>query len=129
MLAASQQLRSAIVLRHHLQRHGGVGVGLHGSGKAKVADLQQAVAVDQQVARLQVSVDDASRVQVLQPCSKKPQLGLLEELCLGSNHREEDAHHIILLPPLSSLLTSENLVDEHLHVVLRQMLGGHDDLV
>lgn len=66
MLAASQQLRSTIVLGYDFQRHWDVLVGLNSSGKSKVADLEKAVAIDEQVSRFQVPVNDASRVEVLQ---------------------------------------------------------------
>mmetsp|Transcript_23688 Transcript_23688/g.70297 ORF Transcript_23688/g.70297 Transcript_23688/m.70297 type:complete len:271 (-) Transcript_23688:18-830(-) len=46
------------------------GVARHGAGKPKVAQLHRAVAANQDVLRLHVSVDDAVRVQVVQ-CTHK----------------------------------------------------------
>lgn len=57
--AAHQHLRRPVVLRHHLLGHVTRRVGLLNPGQAEVADLQQAVAVDQQVARFDVPVQDA----------------------------------------------------------------------
>ena len=62
VLAASQQLWGTVVLRDHLQGHGCVAIGFDGAGKSKVADLEEAVAVDQEISRLQVAMDDTGRV-------------------------------------------------------------------
>lgn len=91
--AAHQHLRRPVVLRHHLLGHVARRVGLLHARQAKITNLapthgtalwsfpkpascrrsagrrtyfEQAVAVDQQVSRFDVPVQNASRVQVLQ---------------------------------------------------------------
>ena len=91
MLGAHEDLGSTIVLGHDLLCHVLGAVVLLNASQAEVANLEHAVGVDEQVARLDVSVDDLGRVQVL------------------------DA--------------PEDLVEEHLDVVLGKMLWGNDDLM
>jgi hypothetical protein len=84
-----QQLGRAVPPRHHVLRHH-VAVG----GRARqpeVADLEVAVGAEQQVAGLEVAVDHAGGVDVLEP--------------------------------------AQDLVQEVLAVLLRQLLPGADDLV
>ena len=69
VLTASQQLRSTVVLSDHLQSHGDGEVRLNSTGKPKVTDLEETVTVYEQVPRLQVPVNDASRVEILQSCA------------------------------------------------------------
>ncbi len=45
-------------------------IGDIGSSQSEVADFQVAVRIDEQVARLQVTMQDASRVDVLEPSEK-----------------------------------------------------------
>ena len=75
VLAAGQQLRGAVVLGDHLQGHGGVAIGLNGPGKAKVTDLEETVAVHQQVPRFKVAVDDPSRVEVFETWGEREREG------------------------------------------------------
>ena len=49
-------------------------VRIRDPGKAKVADFEVTVRVDQQVGRLQVAVEDVGRVDVLQASEKKSSL-------------------------------------------------------
>ena len=79
VLAPGQELRSSVVLRDHLECHGSVAVRLNGSGEPKVADLEETVAVDQEVARLEVTMDDPGRVEVLEAC-RKGREGLRKDL-------------------------------------------------
>ena len=65
VLGAEEELGRAVVLRDDLLGHVAVLVELDDSGQAEVAYLEQAVAVDEQVAGLDVAVDDARRVEVL----------------------------------------------------------------
>ena len=67
---ASQEFWCTIVLRHHVLRHGHSRVGLQSSSKPKVTDLQEAVAIDQQVSWLQISVHDSCRVKIAQSCGR-----------------------------------------------------------
>ena len=60
-----QQLRAAVPPRHHVVRH--VRGWRAGAGQPVVADLEAAVRVDQQVARVQVPVQNPRRVRVRQP--------------------------------------------------------------
>ena len=89
--AAHQQLRRAVVLRHDLLCHGSPSVGLLYARQTEITDLEQTITIDQKVARFDVAVQDARRVQVLE--------------------------------------ATQDLVQEHLHVVRGQWLRGDDDLV
>lgn len=57
-------------------------------GEAKVTDLQVAVLVDENVGRLQVPVDDASRVNILEAAENLVE-EVLDELLLQWSRREE----------------------------------------
>ncbi len=96
MLASHQNLRSTVILRHHLLGHVTRRIRLLHSRQAKVTNLnekekwhislchyyliehiwcthylKQTVAVDQKVPWFDVSVQNACRMQVLQPCEKQ----------------------------------------------------------
>lgn len=73
--AAHQNLRRPVVLGHHLLGHVTRRVGLFHAGQAEVADLQQAVTVDQQIPRFDVPVEDPSRVEILQTWGGEEMLG------------------------------------------------------
>lgn len=63
-------LRSAVPARGDIVGHGGhfaLELWVVDAGEAEVANLQIAVAVDKQVARLHVPVDHVGSVQVLEP--------------------------------------------------------------
>jgi len=63
-------LRSAVPTRGNVVGHGGdlaLELGVVDAGEAEVANLQVAVAVHQQVARLHVPVNHVGRVQILEP--------------------------------------------------------------
>lgn len=91
MAGSHQNLGGPVVLRHHLLRHVLGLVRLLDARQPEITDLQHAVAVHKQIARLDVSVQDAGRVQILE--------------------------------------AAQYLVEEHLDVILRQVLRGHNDLV
>jgi hypothetical protein len=61
-LPREHDLRRPVVSRRNVARH----LRILDARQAKVADLEVAVLVDQDVAGLQVAVDDAGRVDVLQ---------------------------------------------------------------
>lgn len=65
MTTAHQQFRGPIVLGHDFLRHGTPAVRLLDAGQSKITDLEQTITIDQKVARLNVPVHDACRVQVL----------------------------------------------------------------
>lgn len=62
LLPGKHDLRGAVVPSRHVSRH----LRILDSGQAEVADLQVAVLIDQDVARLQVAVDDARGVDIFQ---------------------------------------------------------------
>ena len=64
VFGAEEELRCAVVLRDHLLGHVAVLVHLDDSRQPKVAYLQQAIAVYQQVARLNVAVNYPCRMKV-----------------------------------------------------------------
>ena len=67
-LASLQRAQSTPMHTHpHLHRHCFLLVGVNGPCKAKVAYFDSTVAVNQNVARLEVPVDDPCCVQVLNP--------------------------------------------------------------
>jgi hypothetical protein len=63
---AHQDFRCTVILRDHLLCHVLGRVGLFNARQSKVANLQHTVAVHQQIAWLDVAMEDASRVQILQ---------------------------------------------------------------
>jgi virulence-associated protein VapD len=66
MSRAHEDFRRTVVLRDHLLRHVLRRVGLFDARQSKVADLQHAVAVHQQIPWLDVAMEDARRVKILQ---------------------------------------------------------------
>lgn len=62
LLPGKHDLGSAVVPGRHVTRH----LGVLDSRKAEVADLEIAVLVDEDVAGLEVTVDDACRVDIFQ---------------------------------------------------------------
>ena len=62
LLPGEHDLRRTVVPGGHISRH----LGVLDTGQAEVANLQIAVLVDQNIAGLQVSVDDASGVDIFQ---------------------------------------------------------------
>ena len=69
LVHGEHQLGGAVPARRHVLGHErGVvlGRGRESAGHPEVADLELAVAVDEEVARLEVAVEDASRVDVLE---------------------------------------------------------------
>ena len=62
LLPGKHDLRRTVVSRRHISCH----LRILDSRQAEIADLQIAVLINQDVARLQVSVDDAGRVDVFQ---------------------------------------------------------------
>lgn len=64
--AAHQQFRGPVVLGHDLLSHGAPAVRLLDAGQAEITDLEQTITIDQKVARLNVTVQDPRRVQVLE---------------------------------------------------------------
>ncbi len=65
MLASCQKLRGSVKLRHHLQGHVRVGIRFNGSCKAEVTNLKKAVAVDEQIARLQIPGVRRIRINII----------------------------------------------------------------
>lgn len=66
MSRAHEDLGCTVVLRHHFLSHVFRLIGLFDTRQAKVADLQHAITVHKQIAWLDVSVENSSRVQILQ---------------------------------------------------------------
>lgn len=64
--SAHQNLRCAIVLGDHLLGHVLGLIRLLDAGQSKVTDLEHAIRVDQQIARLDVAMQDAGRVQIFE---------------------------------------------------------------
>ena len=64
MSSAQEKLRGTIVLRDHLLGHVTVLVHFGDAGQAKVANLEQTIAIDKQVAGLDIAMNDTSRVQL-----------------------------------------------------------------
>jgi hypothetical protein len=62
LLPCKHDLRRSVVSGRDVTRH----LGVLYTGETKVADLEIAVLIDEDVARLQVTVDDTSRVDVFQ---------------------------------------------------------------
>jgi hypothetical protein len=62
LLPREHDLRCPIVPRRDVSRH----LGILQAGEPEVADLEVAILVDEDVARLEIAVDDAGRVDVFQ---------------------------------------------------------------
>lgn len=93
LLPREHDLGRAVVPGRHVARH----LGVLDSGEAKVADLEIAVLVDQDVARLQVTVDHARRVDILETTLRS-----VSPSSFGS--RWEMAHHDLVEKVLDELL-------------------------
>lgn len=74
LLPGEHDFRSSVVSRRDIAGH----LGVLNTGQTEVANLQIAILVDQNVAGLQVTVDNASRVDVLQSALET---WLAEPLC------------------------------------------------
>ena len=66
MAGAHQKFGGSIVLSHYFLRHVAVAVRLLDSRQPEITDFEHTVTIDQKVARLDIPMEDASRVQVLQ---------------------------------------------------------------
>lgn len=84
LLPGQHDLGSAVVARRDVSGH----LGVLDTGKAKVADLEVAVLVDENVGRFEVAVDDAGRVDVLEAAKNLVQ-EVLDELLLQWPRGEE----------------------------------------
>lgn len=93
LLPREHDLGRAVVPGRHVARH----LGVLDAGEAKVADLEVAVLVDQDVARLQVTVDHACRVHVLETTLRS-----VSPSSFGSGW--EMAHHDLVEKVLDELL-------------------------
>jgi len=84
-------LRSAVPSCGHIVGHGGhfaLELGVVDAGEAKVANLQIAVAVDQQVARLHIPMDHVGSVQVLEPAQDLTQSNAQGTVDIGKERLE-----------------------------------------
>ena len=95
LLKRQHDLRRAVpprrdVLGHEARLCPGRLGGADGAGEAKVADLEVAVGVEEQVRRLEVAVDDLVRVHVL-ACADELHH---EEACLGLREAAATAEHV-----------------------------------
>lgn len=84
LLPRQHDLRRSVVPRGHVAGH----LGVLDSGQAEVADLEVTVLVDQDVQRLQVTVDHARRVHVLE-ASQDLVREVLDELFLQGAGRQQ----------------------------------------
>lgn len=66
MLAAHEQLRRSVVLCDHFLRHVSRDILLADTGETEITNFEQTITVDQKVPGLDVAMDDAGRVEVLE---------------------------------------------------------------
>lgn len=117
-LKAQHDLGCAVPSRGDVFRHvSGVFFRIDGetSGETKVADLQFAICVDQQVTRLQVSMEDIGRVNILQSAQDLIDEGLemrvRQRLTRSDDRRQITLHQLYSLSATSSI---RSMVDHHL---------------
>jgi hypothetical protein len=98
-LEAQHNLWSTVPSRSHVFSHVSsifLGINRETSSKSKVANLQLAISVDQQIARLQITMKDISRVDVFQSAEnlvdERLEVGVGEGLA-GTDNRSEIAFH------------------------------------